>query len=246
MMRLVAGYIFTPVYYAAFGLLLVIFHPVQMIARRLGGYEAHLKSVIALNGLIMMSMRIIGAKVRYHGLEKLPDDRPLIVASNHQSMFDIPAFIYGFHKFHPKFVSKIELASGIPSISYNLKHSGSALIDRKSGSQAIKEIIRLGRMIEKNKYAVCIFPEGTRSRTGELRPFQPAGVKSLLKAAPSSLLIPFAIDGHSELMEKGYFPLKYGVKINYSVLDPIEPGNLDAEVLVEKCREAIEECLSKS
>ncbi|TCO09235.1 1-acyl-sn-glycerol-3-phosphate acyltransferase [Natronoflexus pectinivorans] len=245
-MRLVAGYIFTPVYYLAFGLLLVIFHPVQVIARKLGGYHAHLKSVNVLNGLIMMMMRIIGARVRYHGLEKLPDNRPLIVASNHQSMFDISAFINGFKKFHPKFVSKIELASGIPSISYNLKHSGSALIDRKNGSQSIKEIIRLGRMIEKNNYAVCIFPEGTRSRTGKLRKFQSAGVKSLLKAAPSSLLIPFAIDGHTELMDKGYFPLKFGVEINYTVLDPIEPGNLDAEMLVEKCREAIEECLRKS
>ena len=43
-------------------------------------------------------------------------------------------------KWHPKFISKKELGKGIPSVSYNLKYGGSALIDRKDPKQALPEI----------------------------------------------------------------------------------------------------------
>jgi 1-acyl-sn-glycerol-3-phosphate acyltransferase len=45
--------------------------------------------------------------------------------------------------FHCKFVSKKELGKGIPSVSYNLRHGGSALIDRKDPKQAIPEIKKI-------------------------------------------------------------------------------------------------------
>ncbi len=234
-MRLLAGFLLTPLYYLAFGFFLVVFHPIQVIARRFGGYEAHKKSVGAMNFILVRSLFLVGARMRFEGFEKLPHDRPLIVASNHQSFFDIQAFVHGFDDWHPKFVSKIELGKGIPSISYNLRHGGSALIDRKNGGQAIREILRLGKYIEANNYAVCIYPEGTRSRDGQVKAFQPAGIKSLLKAAPSSLIVPFVINGHAELMKRGYFPLQVGVKLVYKVLDPIDPAGRPAEELVKEC-----------
>ena len=69
---------------------------------------------------------------------------PLIIVSNHQSMNDIPPIIWYMRKYHPKFVSKIELGKGIPSVSYNLRHGGSALIDRKDSKQALVAIARFG------------------------------------------------------------------------------------------------------
>ena len=238
-MRFLAGLIFTPIYYIVFGLLLGVFHPVQVIARRIGGYELHKKSVCTLNYLLIRSLYIIGARISFEGMEKLPRDRPLIVTSNHQSFLDIPAFVDAFAFWHPKFVSKIELGKGIPSISYNLRHSGSARIDRSNGGQAIREIIRLSRYIEANNYAVCIYPEGTRSSDGIVKPFQSAGIKSLLKAAPSSLVVPFVIKGHSDLIKWGMYPLQFGVKLSYKALDAIDPAGRPAEDLVRECEIAI-------
>ena len=163
-MNKLLAYIFTPIYFAAFGLLLVIFHPIQIIAWNLWGYEAQKRSVDRMNFLLLQCLKIMGSKVSFEGFDKLPSNRPLIIVSNHQSLHDISPIVWGFRKHYPKFISKIELAKGIPSISLNLRYGGSALIDRKNKSQAIREIIKLGQTIEKHNYSASIFPEGTRSR----------------------------------------------------------------------------------
>ncbi|MDG5799978.1 lysophospholipid acyltransferase family protein [Marinilabiliaceae bacterium ANBcel2] len=243
MVRTVTGFILSPFFYILFGLLLLIFHPIQVIARKTGGYHAHKKSVGVLNFLLVKLLYILGCTLQFNGLEKIPADKPLIVVSNHQSIFDIQACVHAFDKWHPKFVSKIELAKNIPSISYNLVHGGSALIDRKSGAQSIKEIMKLGKLINENNYAAIIYPEGTRSRSGKVKKFQSAGLKSLLRAAPRALVVPFVIKGHSELMKNGYFPLTTGVKISYTALGPIDPAGKESSEIAETCEKLIKAAL---
>jgi len=166
--------------------------------------------------------------------------------ANHQNTLDIPAVIIGFKKNHPKFISKIELGKGIPSISYNLRHGGSVLIDRKNRSQSVKDILMLGKHIEKNNYSACIFPEGTRSKTGKLGTFQPAGVASLYKTAPSALIVPFVIDGNSQIMPKGYFPMTIGCHLKLTVLDPIDPKGQDMTELVQGIEDKIRKELGQN
>jgi 1-acyl-sn-glycerol-3-phosphate acyltransferase len=145
------GCLLTPLYLLVFGLLLVLFHPVQVLCRSLGGYGAHKRSVDILNLLIVRSLFILGTDISFRGAGQLPPGRPLIVVANHQSLFDIPPVIWGFRRHHPKFIAKIELGKGIPSISYNLRHGGSALIDRGKPLQSVREIGKLGRYIEQNR-----------------------------------------------------------------------------------------------
>jgi 1-acyl-sn-glycerol-3-phosphate acyltransferase len=240
------GYLLTPIYLAVFGLLLVVFHPIQMICRNIWGYEAHKKSVDIMNFLIIKSLFILGTNISFRGFEKIPKERPIILISNHQSLFDIPAIIWAFRNYHPKFIAKIELGKGIPSVSYNLRHGGSALIDRKKPLQSVREIGRLGRYIEKNNYTASIFPEGTRTKDGKMKPFLSAGVDTLLKAAPSAMVVPLVIDGNYELMKKGAYPMSFGVKVKYTVLDPLEPGALTVEELVLKAENMIRAVLNKS
>lgn len=239
------GYLLTPIYLIVFGLLLVIFHPVQVICRTVWGYSAHKKSVDVLNFLIMKSLLILGAKISFRCFEKLPKERPLILISNHQSMFDIPPIIWGFRNHHPKFISKIELGKYIPSVSYNLRHGGSVLINRSKRLQAAREIEKLGRYIENNHYAASIFPEGTRTKDGKIQPFKSAGVNALLKAAPSAVVVPLVIDGNYELLKNGLYPMSFGVKIKYTVLDSIEPGAVTVEELVLKTENMIRTVLEK-
>jgi 1-acyl-sn-glycerol-3-phosphate acyltransferase len=240
------GYLLTPLYLFVFGLLLVVFHPIQMICRNIWGYSAHKKSVDLMNLLIIKSLFILGANISFRGFEKLPRGRPIIVISNHQSLFDIPAIIWGFRNHHPKFIAKIELGKGIPSVSYNLRHGGSALIDRNKPLQSVREIGKLGRYIEKNKYAASIFPEGTRTKDGKMKPFLSAGIDTLLKAAPSAAVVPLVIDGNYELTKEGLYPMSFGIKIKYAVLDPIEPGTITVEEVVKKTENMIRTALGKS
>jgi 1-acyl-sn-glycerol-3-phosphate acyltransferase len=245
MRRQIAGYILTPVFHFYYGLLLVVFHPVQVFARIFIGDRARKNVVDTLNFLLVKGLHILGCSIIFSGFEKIPQSRPLIIISNHQSMYDIPAVVYGFKKYYPKFISKIELSRNLPSISYNLKYGKSALIDRKNGAQSVKEILKLGRLIEVNNYAACIFPEGTRSKTGKVNKFMSAGINTLLHAAPSAVIVPFVIDGHSQLMEKGYFPLKFRQKISYTVLDPIERKEQDIEELVSRIHTLIKDMLKQ-
>lgn len=246
-MKTVLSYLLTPLFLLIFGLLLVIFHPIQVVCRYLGGYPLRKKSVDVLNFFLIYSLLIMGCRIRFKGLDKIPQGRPLIIVSNHQSTFDIPPIVWAFRKNHPKFVSKKELGKGIPSISYNLRHGGSALIDRKNGRQSIVEINKLGKHIEKEQYSASIFPEGTRSKTGKIKRFQHPGIASLLKAAPSSLIVPFAIDGNSQLMKKGgYFPLQFGQKLTYTVLDPIDPAGRDAKEITEEVEQLIRKELGQA
>lgn len=245
-MKKILSYILTPVYLIVFGLLLLIFHPIQVITRAIWGYPVRKKAVDVLNYGLLYSLGILGTRITFKGLEKIPQGRPLIIVANHQNTLDIPAVIIGFKKNHPKFISKVELGKGIPSISYNLRHGGSVLIDRKNRSQSVKDILMLGKHIEQNNYAACIFPEGTRSKTGLLGSFQPAGVASLYKTAPSALIVPFVIDGNDKIMKHGYFPMTVGCHLRLTVLDPIDPKGKDMTELVQNIEDMIRKELGQA
>lgn len=238
-MKKILSFLLTPIYLLSFGLLLLIFHPIQVITNHIWGYPVRKKAVDVLNFGLLYSLWILGTRITFKGLEKIPQNRPLIIVANHQSTLDIPAVIVGFRKNHPKFISKIELGKGIPSISYNLKHGGSVLIDRKNRSQSVKDILMLGKHIEKNNYAACIFPEGTRTKTGKLGTFMPAGVASLYKTSPSAIIVPFVIDGNHEIMKNGYFPMTVGCHLKLTVLDPIDPKGQDLTELTQQIEDRI-------
>ncbi|BAX81772.1 lysophospholipid acyltransferase family protein [Labilibaculum antarcticum] len=241
----ILSYILSSIFYILFLLLLVIFHPIQVICHKLFGYQAHKNSVDILNFFLMRVVVFLGVRIASLPKTNLPTDRPLIIISNHQGVYDIPSIVWIFRKHHPKFISKKELSKNIPSVSYNLRHSGAALIDRKNRAQAIPEIYKLGELIARNNYAASIFPEGTRSKTGIVKEFKAGGIEALLKAAPNALLVPFVIDGNYKLEEKGMFPLCLGAKVKYKVLDPIEPANYTAIELTQMVEALIKKELNQ-
>ena len=123
-MKKLLSYPLSVLYYFFFGVLLLVFHPIQWLSLNLVGYNAHRKSVSLMNFFIVRLICILGGKVSFRVQQPLPEEVPLIVVANHQSLHDIPPLIWNLRKHHPKFVSKIELGKGIPSISFNLKHGG--------------------------------------------------------------------------------------------------------------------------
>jgi len=237
-MRKLLAYPLNVVFFLCFGLLLVIFHPIQWFCFNVLGYDAHKRSVSILNLGIMGCTLLLGTRYSFKNPYHIPTTRPLILVANHQSMFDIPPIVWYMRKYHPKFVSKIELGRGIPSVSYNLRHGGSALIDRKDSKQALAEISRLGRYIEEHRRTAVIFPEGTRSRTGHPKKFQPLGLKILIKNAPTALLAGISINNSWKLMRWGKFPYGIGQHLTLEVHEPMENTG-DANALIARIEEQI-------
>ncbi|SKB67794.1 lysophospholipid acyltransferase family protein [Daejeonella lutea] len=238
-MNKLLGYLFTPIHYLFFGLVLCIFHPIQWISLKAGGLEAHKKSVDIMNLFLLGTYYILGSSIKFTNRFDLPGNRPIIFTANHQSMYDIPPLIWFLRKHHAKFISKIELTKGIPSISFNLKYGGGANIDRKDSKQAIAEILKLGERMKQNNWSAVIFPEGTRSRDGRIKQFAVGGVATLLKRCPNALIVPVAITGSWKFVRYGTFPLSFGEKMTWSVLEPIEYTGGPLEELMLKVEKQI-------
>ncbi len=246
-MKKALDYFLGALYMLYFGALLVIFHVLQIIAYHTFGRKAQQQVVFVLNGLIVLGWYITGTRVRFFSEVKLPMNRPLIFVSNHQSTFDIPGIYWFLRRYQPVFVSKIELAKGIPSISYNLQKSGAALIDRKDGKQAISEILKLSKFIQENNYSAVVFPEGTRSRTGELKPFAAGGLNALMKKAPDALIVPLVIKGNNLFdPNRGLFPLTSFSNVSWTVLEPIEPKGKTADEITQMTQKMIQERLDEA
>ena len=243
-MRKAIGWLLTPLHLALFMAVLLIFHVAQVLALPFG-YAAHKRVVDYLNFCVLASLKVVGARLDLRCEHELPADKPLIVVANHQSMYDIPMLGWMFRDHHPKYVAKIELARGVPSISYNLRHGGSALIDRSDARAAMRGIQKFGKQVEEHRYAACIFPEGTRARDGMMKEFNPAGLMMLMRAAPSATIVPVAIDGSWELMRYRMRPVPFGVRVRCTVLAPISPQEQSAKAVVSVVEDRIRQAVVK-
>ena len=243
-MKKILDYILSSLYLLYFGLTLLIFHVVQVVVYTIFGKEAHKKTVIWFNFFLSHGWYLTGSHIHFKNRTSLPDNRPIIFVANHQSMFDIPGLIWFLRKYYPLFVSKIELAKGIPSLSYNLRVGGAALINRKDGKQAVVEIAKLGKRIHDTKGSAAIFPEGTRSSSGVMRPFAAGGLMALLKKAPDALVVPVAIQGTGAFNPKGMFPLTSFTRMSWTVLPGIEPAGKTPDEIAKEAQVAILEELT--
>ena len=231
------------VYYLIFGMILAVFHPVQWVCFNWFGYNAHKKSVDFLCFFIVANTYILGTTYKINGLHHLPKNKPVIVVSNHQSMYDITTIIWLMRQIHPKFISKIELGKGIPSISYNLNHGGSVLIKRDDAKQSITAIKKMGEYIETNKRSAVIFPEGTRSKDGKPQKFAENGLKILCRYAPSASVIPVTINNSWKLAKWGAFPMGLGSKVSLTIHQPIPVKDTPFQGLFQQAEQAVTESI---
>lgn len=239
-MKKLFGYLLSPIFYICFGLLIVVFHPVQWLCLKLGGYSAHKWSVDTLNFFLVACNYTLFNTVKFMDNKRISTSQPVVFVANHQSMYDIPPLIFFLRRFHAKFISKVELAhAGIPSISFNLKYGGAANIDRKDSKQSIAEILKLANNMKQNNWSAFIFPEGTRSKTGKMKSFSVGGIATLLKKNPNALVVPVAINDSYKMVKWGLFPLRTFTAMSWEVLDPVDTDGRSVEEIVLAAEQAI-------
>ncbi|NMH89221.1 lysophospholipid acyltransferase family protein [Flavivirga algicola] len=239
-MQKLLSYPLTFIYFLCFLITLLIFHPIQWVCFNAFGYNAHKKSVDMLQFCLLRCLNILGTRFTFNNPHSIGPNQPLIIVANHQSMYDISPIMWYMRKYHPKFISKIELGKGIPSVSYNLRHGGSALIDRKNPRQSLPAIMKFGEYIEKTNRTAVIFPEGTRSKDGHPKPFQTKGLEILLKKIPSALVVPISINNSWKTVRYGKFPMGLGTHITFTVHKPLKVSTFaDKQALINSIETTI-------
>jgi 1-acyl-sn-glycerol-3-phosphate acyltransferase len=141
-------------------------------------------------------MRITGSDVTVNGEHHIPEG-PVVFICNHEGNFDIPVLL-GFINKPFGFISKMEVKK-VPIISAWMEVMNCVFLDRKDRRQAIRSI-REGVSLLKDGHSIVIFPEGTRSKGGEMGQFK-AGSFRLAKDAGVPI-VPISIKGTSNVFEK--------------------------------------------
>ena len=194
----------------------------------------------SINNFIRFWAKIIlfisGIKVEIIGLEKVDPGKPAVYLVNHGSLFDILAAIYIIPG-TARFIAKKELFR-IPIFAQGMKLTGMIKIDRGNSTKARKTIDEAIEIMKKG-VSVIIFPEGTRSREGNIKPFKKGGI--ILAINGKFPIVPMAISGSFHIMKKNSLHLRKG-KIKVHFIEPIPTENYritDRNVLTEKVRNII-------
>lgn len=157
-----------------------------------------------------MAHRLLTIVRCYSGLTVERDRRlttdvpsPTVVVANHQSVADIVVLLDALSEHRIRFVAKAELEHGFPGVSEVLRIQRHAFVNRRANfQQAALELRRLGRAT-RNGVSPVVFPEGTRSRTGEVRTFHAGGVRTILAAADTLPITAVAVDGGFRFVSVG-------------------------------------------
>ena len=178
----------------------------------------------------------VALRVEGEGNAPAADGRRLVVVSNHQSQLDIPALVAALDR-RLGFVAKRELAS-IPLLNYWMKKIGCVIIDRtdKAGAHRALEEAAKGM----GAYPLVVFPEGTRSKTGQLLPLKLGGFRLALMAR--ARVLPVLIEGTRDAGENrsgsaGTIPVRV------RIFPALDTENLeDGKAGLNRIKEYVEAC----
>jgi 1-acyl-sn-glycerol-3-phosphate acyltransferase len=148
-----------------------------------------------------------GARLEVDGAERVDWSRPVLLACNHQSVIDACA-MFRAAPVPLYFLLKQEMAR-VPFVGWYARACGMLFIDRdnrRAGARLRREAAALLR----GGGCLCLFPEGTRSRTGQVAPFKAGALQAAIDAGVD--VVPVAIDGAGDVLPPtGFFRVRPGV-----------------------------------
>ena len=179
-------------------------------------------------------------RLKVRGLENLNPEQSYVFTLNHQSIFDI-FVIYGWLPPIFKWIMKAELRR-IPLVGKACEAAGHIFIDR-TNPMAAKRSLENAESQLKNGVSVVVFPEGTRTYTGQLGPFKRGAYR--IAADLSLPVVPVTIRGSFERLHRNSLNVHPG-KIEMIIHSPIEVADFlpdGTNDLIQKTREMIQSAL---
>ena len=175
------------------------------------GNPVHIIARMWARGILFVS-RI---KVTVNGLANIDPAQSYVYMSNHQSNFDIPVLL-AYLPVQFRWLAKAELFK-IPIFGRAMRGAGYVKIDRFNQEAAFESLGEAaGKM--KNGVSVMIFPEGTRSRDGNIRPFKKGGFVMAVDAGVP--IVPIVLKGTWTIMDKSSLRINTG-KVSLNIEPPI-------------------------
>ncbi len=184
--------------------------------------------------------------LRLTGWEGLPEEiregrQPVIFMSNHESQLDPPVLI-GVLPLPAVYIAKKEVKY-VPFVGWAAMVAGVIFIDRRDRERALRSIHEAALEIRGGK-SVVIFPEGTRSRTGEMLPFKKGGFALAQEAGVP--IVPLATVGGFQVLPPGTLRIRPG-RYEVVVGEPVDPAAFqDRDALIAEVRRRIEALIAKA
>ena len=183
-----------------------------------------------------------GVKVSVQGLHHIDQGDTYIYMANHQSMYDIPALL-GYLPVQFRWLAKKELFK-IPVFGHALARVGYVSIDRSNRRSAHKSLLEAAQKIA-GGVSVVIFPEGSRSIDGQIKPFKVGGFHLAIRSGRP--IVPVVICGTHQVMPKGSLGVKRG-RVSVSINPPVATASHDNKTkksLMESVRSIIKQDLER-
>ena len=175
------------------------------------GNPVHIVARMWARGILFVS-RI---KVTVNGLANIDPSQSYVYMSNHQSNFDIPVLLACL-PVQFRWLAKAELFK-IPIFGRAMRGAGYVKIDRFNQEAAFESLSEAAEKM-KNGVSVMIFPEGTRSRDGNIRPFKKGGFVMAVDAGVP--IVPIVLKGTWTIMDKSSLRINTG-EVSLNIEPPI-------------------------
>jgi len=188
-------------------------------------------------GMMRVGAFILGIKIETVGLDRLDRKVPYVFMSNHLSFLDAPLLVTVIDR-PVRFVAK-RFVFRIPVLGPGMRFAGYVPLDKAGVGEGRKRIARAVELIRERGYSFLIYPEGTRSREGNLLPFRRGGF--FLALDTGALIVPVSIRGTYGLMPRGTRRIKKGT-VRFVFHEPVAVDGLTPETmpaLMERVRAAI-------
>ncbi len=182
---------------------------------------------------------IARARVTVKQSEALPKE-PCVIVANHLSFFDPMVMLSRFKDRNVVLVSKKENYK-IPLAGRYLKGACFLAVDRSNPRQAVQMLQRAGDEMKKLGVDVGIFPEGTRSRTGELMRFK-EGAFIIAKQADAPIAV-YALKGTDQIKKRFPFRSTHVTMELVKIIDKETVASMDSKELAQYAHDLIKEAL---
>lgn len=207
--------------------------------RKEGKIEEHDRIVRTMvNNWALRLMKLAGASMEVTGKENIPEG-PVVFAANHQGYADIPLLLTQLDKPNP-LIAKKELEK-VPLLRDWMTELNCIFIDRDNARQAMDSLKKANELLSEG-YSVCIFPEGTRSKGGEIKDFKGGTIRLATRAKVP--IVPCCIEGTYNMLEANKGFKITPAKLQLHILPAIETADLsreDIKALDERLRSVIKE-----
>jgi 1-acyl-sn-glycerol-3-phosphate acyltransferase len=171
-------------------------------------------------------LRLAGARLEVLGHDAFSTGGALLLASNHASYADVPVLLAALRRDFV-FVAKQEIRSW-PFIGLFVRRAGHLTVDRRDAQRGVADAARVARALEQGD-SVLVFPEGTFTASGGLRPFRLGVFKTAVETGTP--IVPLALVGTRRLLKDGTWLPRPG-PVRVWIGEPIRPEGSDWKAIV--------------